>query len=74
MNDLPRSAIFYICIIFGLGTGAALASSAALLNDPTLISYAAVLAVVIAILDLLPVPFRKHQSEVLISTAVKLAR
>ncbi len=73
MNDLPRSAIFYICIIFGLGTGAALASSAALLNDPTLISYAAVLAVVIAILDLLPVPFRKHQSEVLISTAVKLA-
>ncbi len=73
MQALPRSAIFYISIIFGLGAGAALASSAALLSDPSLILPTICLAVLIATLDLLPVPFSKNQAEFLISTAVRLA-
>lgn len=73
MKALPRGAQSFILVTFVLGTLGALASLPALANSVSLILSTAILAAVIAILDLLPVPFRKNQAEVLLSTAVKLA-
>lgn len=73
MKALPRGAQFYILVTFGLGVLTVVASFPALVSKPTQILSTAILAAVIAILDLLPVPFRKNHAEVLLSTAVKLA-
>jgi hypothetical protein len=73
MKALPRGAQFFILVVFGLGAVAALGSFAAVVTNPSLFVPTILVALIIAVLDLLPVPFRKNQAEFLLSTAVKLA-
>ncbi len=67
-----RIARIYIVIVFLLSVLVILGVSSAFVNEPSLILTAAVVAAVIAFLDLYPVILR-HQVEVTISTAVKIA-
>jgi putative nucleotidyltransferase with HDIG domain len=73
MKALPRGAQFFIIVVFGLGAVAAFSTLPALASNPPLIVPTILLSVIIAVLDLLPVPFRKNQAEFLLSTAIKLA-
>jgi putative nucleotidyltransferase with HDIG domain len=73
MKALHRGAQLFIFVVFALGTVAALASLPALVSNPSLVVPTILLSVIIAVLDLLPVPFRKNQAEFLLSTAIKLA-
>ena len=73
MNDLPRGARFFILVVFGLGVFVALSSSAALLNDPWLIIPTIALAALIAVFDLFVVSVRTQHSDMLLSSAIKLA-
>lgn len=73
MNELPRGARFYIWVVFGLGALTALASSAALLDNPSLILPAVCLSVLIAFFDLFVVSVRTQHSDMLLSSAIKIA-
>ncbi len=73
MRDLPRSAQAYIYIVVGLSALVIGTSLTALVNDPFLILPTLILAGVIAALDLIPVNYPEHHTEVVASTGVKLA-
>lgn len=77
MNVLPRPALFYIALIFGLALAAVLASVGAIIAQPGYALYVVGIAVVIAALDLYPVSFYSKLTNNIIefttSVAVKFA-
>lgn len=73
MMDLPRGARLYILIVFGLGLLTAFASAAAIISDLSFILSTLAIASLVAIFDLFVVSVRPQHSDMLLSSAIKVA-